>query len=471
MTDLSTLIALAASEADDLTSVIRDLKALADASEPVPVPPGTDLRAVLQQASARDRPLVLDLTPGATYAVGADYQVPAKPAALSITLRTDPERAPAVLVGEWRHPTATVGNYHFENVRLEGLPQRPDRTLVQHGTTTATLVAAQPSDFSYVRVLFDGTATGYRRGLLAHSRRGVLAHCTFRNFSHTGQDAQAVCAYNGSQDWLVRDTYLEASTEVVLLGGGTAMAPEMVPTRWAFTRCRFHKPRVWQSLEKRTAKNIVELKAGVDIRFGDCTLEGSWTGAQNGAGIVLKACHSGEKNPDGTPGNWVRTEDIVIERCLVSHVGVGLVLVGKNEGGPTQPMRRVTVTDTLFFDIGKDDGIGVALRVADGPETVSLINVGFDNAGNFCDVWPASESGVCRGWRLSGVAGRTGPYGFKGEATAAGQPTLDRYFPGLALDGSSVFAGTTIPGASAVDEAGLQTRLRALLGRASTFRE
>jgi hypothetical protein len=76
-------------------------------------------------------------------------------------------------------------------------------------------------------------------------------------------------------------------------------------------------------------------------------------------------------------------EDVVVKDNVVNGAGEGFNILGKDDTHPSQTMKRLTITNNLFLNIGGQawDGSGYFIQIADG-ENILIANNTVFNSGN-----------------------------------------------------------------------------------------
>src|SRR6185437_11151979 len=102
--------------------------------------------------------------------------------------------------------------------------------IVLGGSASQTQLAQLPHDLVFDRVYVHGDpAAGQKRGIALNSGYTEITNSYIADIKAVGQDAQAICGWNGSGPYVIENNYLEASGENVLFGGADPSVPNLVP--------------------------------------------------------------------------------------------------------------------------------------------------------------------------------------------------------------------------------------------------
>jgi hypothetical protein len=255
----------------------------------------------------------------------------------------------------------------FDRSWLHGTAQdETQRGIMLAGTTYAAIVDSYFSDF----------------------------HCV----SKTGAciDSQAIAGGLGSLisgPYKIVDNFLEASGEVILLGGDTAT---ITPTDIEIRRNHMFKPMTWMRGEPGfvggadgnpfIVKNLFELKNAQRVLFEANVLEDTWGGfSQYGFGILLTPKNQAAGTTNVCPSCQVT--DVTIRYVTVSHVG-GAMQIGNGvatNGGVPLAGERYSIHDVVADDIDdtKYNGYGTFAQVSMGRGAPVLQDVTINHVTGF----------------------------------------------------------------------------------------
>lgn len=240
-------------------------------------------------------------------------------------------------------------------------PQHYDRTVVDLGGDAHALnrVEDRASNFLFDRCLWYGDEQrGQHRGLQPHALNVLVRGCGFYDMHEQGRDSQAICGWNGTENLTIENSYLEGGAENVMFGGADSASLELSPKNVRIIGCHFRKPLAWKSLTQYppSIKALFEIKNIRGLYMAGCLFEQNWRRDwASGVAITLKAANGGGHEP------WATLEDVVIEDCVIRHVGSAFNIVGWNDGlkaGGTHKGRNVTLRNILIYDVNQGEWTG-----------------------------------------------------------------------------------------------------------------
>ena len=228
---------------------------------------GADLQAVINAAQPGD---VILLEANATFT--GNYTLPAKAGTTYITIRSATADAslPAAgvritpasasllpkIVGAGTAPAlrTAVGAHHWKLQFLEIVGNSGGYgDIIQLGRGSETIAANQAHHLIIDRVYIHGRpTTGSKRGVALNSGETTIRDSWIADIKSTGQDAQAICGWNGPGPYLIENNYLEGAAENVMFGGADPTIPNLVPSDIRVLRNTFSKPLAWRSAIVKT---------------------------------------------------------------------------------------------------------------------------------------------------------------------------------------------------------------------------
>ena len=94
----------------------------------------------------------------------------------------------------------------------------------------------------------------------------------------------------GAGPMVIENSFLEASGENVLFGGGGPGIPNLSATDITIRHCHFNKNPVWRSHPVQPAvKNLFEIKNAITVLVEGNLFENCWRYGQEGHALLLKA--------------------------------------------------------------------------------------------------------------------------------------------------------------------------------------
>lgn len=354
------------------------------------VPKGGDLQTAINRAESGD---VIELQAGAVY---NEITLPKKNFTDFVTIKTSafeqlPENsrvepaksnllAKIVSRGGKSAVATDNGANHFRFVGIEFASAGKDYVynLVYLGTES-DLAADVPHDFEFDRCYFRSTKENVtRRGVALNNRNTTIKNSFFEGFAFPGEETQAICGWTGTKNVQILNNYIEGGAENIMFGGGEPPNAAMIPQDIVVRGNHFNKPADWKG--KNSLKCLFELKNAKRVEFTENYLENNWVGSA--FRITLRS-------EDGkAPFNTI--EDVVIKNNVVNGAGEAINILGKDDyysGKPNsaqgQTLKRLTITNNLFLNIGGEqfEGSGYFVQVSDG-EQINISNNTSFNTGN-----------------------------------------------------------------------------------------
>lgn len=341
----------------------------------------------------------------------------------------------------------THGAHDYIFLGLDFPPLNPSRTQVSLGSTLGEgqiTLGQMPKGFVFDRCYFHGDPTpgkGQHRGIGANCGGLIVRGCFFGDFFEVGRDSQAVCGWNGAGPVLIENSFLEASGENVLFGGGGPGIPNLVPTDIIIRHCRLTKNPVWKTHPTVPAvKNLFEIKNAAKVIVEYCYFENNWLAGQSGHAVLLKAA-----NTDGFDV-WSTCTDVLVQFNLFRKIGA-LLNINNSEGqGPTQGTHRVTVRHNLAYDINETmAGDARPILIGGGPEAVvidhnTVLSGPGAKTNSFLTAYDKGQT--IKSGKFTNNIVREGEYGIFGGGSAALGPVAFRdYFPDGIFKGNAIEQG------------------------------
>jgi hypothetical protein len=385
---------------------------------------GADLQAALNVARPGDE-VVLDRD---ARFVGS-FILPVKSAGPSITVRSSaslPERRLLWPNDGALLPTISSGTAmpalegtNVSNWVLRGL--RFESNAFGFGNVIQLQNAA---NITMDRIVIVAGPSGQKRGIMGNGRNITLTRSHIANIWTNGQDSQAFCAWDGAGPYTITDNYLEAASENVMFGGANSSSPANVPADILVEGNHFSKPLTWQG-QRKTVKNLFELKSAKRAIIRNNLFERNWTDAQNGYSILFTV-----RNDDGG-APWSVVEDVLFERNVVRDVENGFNILGYDSYKPSGRTTRVTIRNNLvvtrgtFLQAGGEIGVlTVDHNTVDQGHTFVMLYSG--------GVWVAGTSVgrlaqyAVENLTITNMLANHNEYGLIGEGAGMGTPALIR---------------------------------------------
>jgi len=211
------------------------------------------------------------------------------------------------------------------------------------GVTSIDLDATmnpRPSNITFNQMLIRGTqGAGGHRGVGMNGINVTVTNSWIDRMWESGRDAQAVAAWDTPGPLRIENNYLQASGEVLLLGGSIPTCG-CVPTGVVFTRNFVTKDVAWMTASTQPeVKNLLEVKFGKQITITGNIFEHNWQQAQTGWSILFTAM-----GIEGT--TWTTVEDVLFSGNIVRDVSSGL-----NVAAVSGPVKRVRVENNVWQNL------------------------------------------------------------------------------------------------------------------------
>jgi hypothetical protein len=352
------------------------------------------------------------LIAGTVYEVGMLY-LPAKTGLVTLTTqgalpdrRVQPDDSFAILRSG--NPDRTIDATGATNWRLDGLEFE--------ASTDGHSDIIRLQDSAHItldRLLIVAGPQGQKRAICGNGTDITLSRSYIANIFATGMDSQAFCAWDGAGPYTITDNYLEAGSENIMFGGADSKSPERVPSNILIEGNTIGKPESWRGVEgKYAVKNLLEFKVGKHILVRDNQFSGSWTDAQDGYAILLKSVNQGGAAP------WTALEDVEITGNTITDVESGFNILGISADQPGGQTTRLNIhhneltAEWTAFKLGGKAG---EVTVEDNQLT---------HGGNLVTLY-GEYAAEC--FRFNRNRYKDVDYGIKGDGTASGEPSLQRY--------------------------------------------
>lgn len=410
---------------------------------------GDDLQAALDAAQPGDE---IRLEAGATFT--GNFVLPAKSGDRPITLESDvrgAQSAPrqritpaaaepfAKLQSPSSEPALRTapGSHHWRLIELEFRANRGgygDIIELGDGSTAQSSLDRVPHDLVLDRLYVHGDpAAGQKRGIALNARAVSIRNCYVSDIKAAGADAQAIAAWNGPGPFTIENNYLEASGEVILLGGADPAIADLVPSDVVVRYNHVTRPMAWRGSSWQI-KNLLELKNARRVRIEYNLLENNWVAAQPGYAILLTP-----RNQDGRCP-WCGVEEVDFVHNIVRNSSAGLSILGFDSPNQTRQTHAIRIEDNLFTGITKAlGGNGWAVLIGEAPKDVTFDRNTFDFDGTtllYAYGGTKTDGRPIPGFRFTNNLGRHGQYGINGADASPGKLTMERYFPGATFSGN-----------------------------------
>lgn len=351
----------------------------------IKVPPGGNLQAAIDQANSGD---IVELQAGAVYS--GQINLPNKPLTDYVTIQSsavadlpmDKRVSPSqrssmatILSGMLGRAAvaATNGAHHYRFVGIEFAPSSSSYNygIIQLGRGESR-VENVPHDIeidrSYIRPHPSGKT---RRGIALNSANTTIKNSYIEGIAYASEETQGICGWSGSKNIKIINNYIEGGAENIMFGGADPASADLIPSDIEIRGNHLNKPLAWK--KKVTTKTLFELKNAKRVVFAANLLTNNWEGSALRVTV--------RNQDDGAPFSTI--EDVTIRDNVIKGSGEGINILGKDDTYASMTLKRLTITNNLFLDIGTGefDGSGYFVQVSDG-EDITITNNTVFNQGN-----------------------------------------------------------------------------------------
>ncbi|MBX7171208.1 MAG: hypothetical protein K1X72_09630 [Pyrinomonadaceae bacterium] len=355
----------------------------------IKVPTGGNLQEAINKANGGD---IIELQAGGTY---YDIKLPNKNISDFITIQSsgasnlvpnqivkpNQSNQMAKIVTRGKGGSAIIAetaSHHFRFIGIEFTPINSDYVynLLDLGISSKK-PSEVPHHLEFDRCYFHSINAGVtRRAIALNSANTIIKNSYFEGFAFPEQETQAICGWNGTKNIQITNNYIEGGAENLMFGGADPVSAEMIPQDIEVSNNFFNKPESWKG--KNSIKCLFEIKNAKRVQFIGNYLENNWLGA---------AFRVTVRNQDGS-APYSTIEDVIIQDNIVNGAGEGINILGKDDTHPSQTLKRLTITNNLFLNIGgqKFEGGGYFIQIADGEDVLIANNTSF-NFGNLATIY------------------------------------------------------------------------------------
>lgn len=222
--------------------------------------------------------------------------------------------------------------------------------MVDIARTYSTEVRPQYIKFDRVRV--HGGATNLtKRGILINGLNMTVVRSRIDNIHRGGAEAHGITILDSSGPYLIKDNYIAASTENIMVGGGNVLTNGDIPRNvWIFGN-HLHKPDAWRG-SSWWEKNLLELKNVDQAEIYENLMENSWwddAEGQKGFAVVFTPRNSGT---GGTDDSDTRVKHVKFHGNKIDRAAGGINILGSDDAAQSDLAACINVNDNLFDHIG-----------------------------------------------------------------------------------------------------------------------
>ncbi len=350
----------------------------------IKVPPGGNVQAAIEMANGGD---IVELQAGAVY--NGMISLPNKPLTDFVTIQSssagnltaDKRVSPAqkssmatIVAGILGRPAVSAASganhYRFVGIEFTAASSTYNYGLIVlgKGESADHLPHDIEIDRSYVHPFTSGVV---RRGIALNSANTTIKNSYIEGIGFPGEETQGICGWTGTRNIHIINNYIEGGAENIMFGGADPATADLIPQDIEIRGNHLNKPAEWK--KKVTVKTLFELKNAKRVEFAGNYLENNWAGS---------AFRITVRDQDGK-AVFSTIEDAVIKDNIINGAGEGINILGLDDTNPSQTLKRLTIANNLFLNIGGDafDGSGYFIQIADGDDITVSNNTVF-NLGN-----------------------------------------------------------------------------------------
>ena len=220
-------------------------------------------------------------------------------------------------------------NWKFDGINFEPSPTFP---------SGEAIILEGANAFTFDRINITGSVNGTRRGIRMNGGDIAVVRSRITGIWAPGQDAQALCAWNGKGPYRISDNLLVAAGENVMFGGGDSIRSDYIPADITIENNVMLKDMAWKGDLTKVIKNLFELKSAKRVTVRGNLFARHWGGqGQGGFAVVFTP-----RNQDGK-APWSVVEDVLFEENAVLDTDRGINITGYDDLAPSGQTTRITI--------------------------------------------------------------------------------------------------------------------------------
>ncbi|MCW5960799.1 MAG: hypothetical protein KIS76_11615 [Pyrinomonadaceae bacterium] len=313
--------------------------------------------------------------------------------------------------------------HHYRFIGIEfGGTKDGNGNIIQIGTGEERTLEEIPHHIEFDRVFIHAESPlGQRRGIAANGRYIKIANSYISGMRRKGDESQAIAVWASDGPVEITNNYLEGAGENILFGGGSSYL-KLVPTDCLVRDNHLNKPLEWRN-DDWLVKNLFEIKNGKRIKVENNLMTNNWAMGQEGTAVLFTVR---EDN-----GKATLIEDVMFINNIVRSSGNAINILGSEGSGG----HRLSIINNIFDDIDNEKwgGRGFFLLATDW-NGVNIENNTIVQKGSIT---------IGYGKPIKGFVFRENivfhnDYGFHGDNTTVGVPSLEKYFPNYIVTGNVI---------------------------------
>jgi hypothetical protein len=303
------------------------------------------------------------------------------------------------------------------------------------GRQTQDLPEEVPHHIEVLRSMVPGRANQQtQRGISLNCRDCGVRDSYIAGIAGAGMDTQAICVWNTPGPFHIINNFLEATGEVVMLGGVDPANEAFIPSNGEIRRNHLFKRLSWKSPPYYTIKNLLEIKNGRNITIDGNVLENNWGGTrpdggdwgQSGIAVLFTV-----RNQEGT-APWSIISNVSFTNNIVKNAPGALNFLGSDNEKPSAQASAARVANNVF------DGITGTFITINGYLDVTVENnTHLQTCGEGCNTILFYGSALSHRFIYRNNVTQEKPYGIRDEnGTAEGTAALAKWAPGYVFSGN-----------------------------------
>ena len=268
------------------------------------------------------------------------------------------------------------GAHHFRFIGIEFAPANNDyiyNLIWLNAENTKDIPHHIEIDRCYIHSNLPGVT---RRGIGLNSTDSIIKNSYLAGFAGEGEETQGICGWSGTKNVKILNNYIEGGAENIMFGGSDPASADLIPSDIEIRGNHLNKPPEWKG--KYATKCLFELKNAKRVNFVGNYLENNWVGS---------AFRITVRNGGGT-APFSTIEDVLVKDNFVVNAGDGVNILGTDNEFPSQKLKRLTIVNNLFLDIGNKipEGSGYFIQI-NGGEDVLIANNTVFNYGSIASLY------------------------------------------------------------------------------------
>lgn len=252
-----------------------------------------------------------------------------------------------------------------------------------------TSLASQTHHILFDRVYMHGPSApqswSVHFGVVFGGQHEGIIDSTIEEITSNDGEAKAVVNWDGAGPMVIRNNFLSASGENIMIGGATPQVSGVTPSDIEIRHNHFYKPLKWRDdpsyttgVNRVLTKNLFELKNAQRLLIDGNVFENVWPDGQFGYAMVLTPRGGGATGSD----SWTIVADITVTNNKFLNCADGVVVSGGGptialaQGGPTQRGGRFLIQNNVFAGLGGDYNTnsvsGTFASISMGPSDVQF---------------------------------------------------------------------------------------------------